>query len=510
MQYSNPILKGDYSDPDVVRVGTDYYMISSSFTYVPGIPLLHSKDLVHWKLINYVCREMPFEHYDKPCHNRGTWAPSIRYHDGMFYVYVCLPDEGLFCFKTADPYGKWTMYHVKAVTGWIDPCPLWDDDGQAYLLHAFAPSRSGIGNILYLHKMSPDGTEILDRGHMVFDGGDEHPTTEGPKFYKVGDMYYILAPAGGVKIGWQLAMRSKNPYGPYEVKKVLQQGDSPVNGPHQGGWVDTPSGQQWFIHFQDQGPYGRITHLQPVFMRDGWPEMGVDTNGDGIGEPVLTYPMPDTGCESEMDVPMSDEFDGKMGLQWQFQSNIRPSWYDENERPGWLRLYMGRPAQTPTLFHAGSYLSQLMQYGSFDMEVSMEFAPQKPQDRAGIAMMGYTYRYLAMTPGYLTLVEGRANKTDHGTEHVAEEEIAKVPWREKAAKLRLCVRDGDMVHFEYFAENAWQQIGDAFAAIPGGWTGARPGIFAINLQGQVSAGHADFDYVRVTPVKEEIVFTHNF
>ncbi len=505
--YQNPILRGDYSDPDVVRVGEDYYMISSSFTYVPGIPLLHSRDLVHWRLINYVCRELPFDRYDRPCHNRGTWAPSIRYHDGQFYVYVCLPDEGLFCFKARDPYGRWTMFHVKAVSGWIDPCPLWDDDGKAYLLHAFAPSRAGIGNVLYLHRMSPDGTEILDRGHMVFDGGDQHRTTEGPKFYKVGDTYYILAPAGGVKTGWQLAMRADNPYGPYEVKIVLAQGASPVNGPHQGGWVDTPQGQQWFIHFQDQGPYGRITHLQPVLMRDGWPEMGVQPDPDGVGEPVLTYPVPETGQVSPMDIPTSDEFDSALGLQWQFQANVRPTWYDVGERPGWLRLFAARPAQTPTLFHLGAYLSQLMQYGSFDMTACVEFEPQQASDCAGLAMMGYTYRYLAVEKDCAVLYEGMAVKTDRGDEAVSEREIERIAWAQRRAYLRMQVRDGCRVQFAISADGqSWQEMGAPFAAAPGGWTGARPGIFCMNRQGRVSAGYADFDYVRITPVKHEIVY----
>ncbi|MBR6706805.1 MAG: glycoside hydrolase 43 family protein, partial [Clostridia bacterium] len=275
MRYTNPILYGDYSDPDVVRVGEDFYMISSSFTYVPGLPVLHSRDLVHWELIGYAVRHLPFARYDKPAHKCGIWAPSLRYHNGTFYIYVCMPDEGLFAFTTKDPAGEWECHYVKDVTGWIDPCPLFDDDGRAWLVHGFAASRAGINNVLYVHKMSPDGLIVLDKGKMVYDGADHNDiTVEGPKAYKRDGMYWILCPAGSVKPGYQLALRAENIYGPYERRVVLGQGNTPINGPHQGGWVNDGRGKDWFIHFQDMDAYGRVTHLQPVDWSDGWPVMG--------------------------------------------------------------------------------------------------------------------------------------------------------------------------------------------------------------------------------------------
>lgn len=350
MQYTNPILKGDYSDPDVIRVGQDYYMIASSFTYLPGIPLLHSRDLVHWRHVNYVVDRLPFARYDRPAHKCGTWAPSIRFHDGLFYVYVCLPDEGLFAYTAKDPLGRWDAHYVQDVCGWIDPCPLFDEDGRAYLLHGFAGSRAGIKNILYLHEMSSDGLRILDEGRMVYDGaahGDT--TTEGPKIYKRDGMYYILCPAGGVKTGYQLALRAESPYGPYARKVVLEQGDTAVNGPHQGGWVDTGRGEDWFIHFQDVEEYGRITHLQPVHWVDGWPEMGVN------GQPVRCHAAPTTEIwDEEAAVAMSDNFADGLGLQWQWQANPRMEWYEA--AASGVRLHAA-PARS--LFEAGNFLSQI-------------------------------------------------------------------------------------------------------------------------------------------------------
>src|SRR5690606_25861457 len=254
--YQNPILHADYSDPDVIRVGKDYYMVSSSFHMSPCLPVLHSTDLVNWKIINHVADKLPFESYDKPRHGDGVWAPSLRYHDGKFWVFFGAPDEGIFMSTAEEPAGEWTPLHlVKKTKGWIDTCPFWDDDGQAYLVSAFARSRIGFKSILHISRMKPDGTELLDEGIHVFDGNENHPTIEGPKLYKRNGYYYIFAPAGGVATGWQTILRSKNIFGPYEDKIVLHQGNSKINGPHQGGWVDTETGESWFLHFQDKGAY---------------------------------------------------------------------------------------------------------------------------------------------------------------------------------------------------------------------------------------------------------------
>lgn len=474
MQYQNPILNGDYSDPDVIRVGQDYYMISSSFTYVPGIPLLHSRDLVHWEIINYVVQQhIPFSRYDQPVHKCGTWAPSIRYHQGRFYVYVCLPDEGLFAYTAADPRGEWTCHYVKDVCGWIDPCPFFDEDGQTYLVHGFAGSRAGIKNILYLHRMSADGLAVLDEGRMVFDGcahGDV--TTEGPKMYKRDGKYYILCPAGGVKQGYQLALRADKPFGVYERKVVLAQGESGINGPHQGGLVDTPSGESWFIHFQDVAEYGRIPHLQPVNWVDGWPIMGNN------GEPVLAYEAPNTGVwEPEMHIPMSDDFKDGMGLQWQWQSNPRTQWRDMT--PAGLKLHA---APAPTLFEAGQFLSQLMQFRDFDMDVSFELQ-LKQGDWAGVGVMGYDYHYIAARQGQLAVVGAHAQEINRrGPERVHEQVVATAAFEGTDITFRLRVREGMACYF-YKADGAFVQLGEAYPLVCGGWTGARPGIFCINKQG---------------------------
>ena len=283
--YQNPILPMDFSDPDAVRVGEDYYLISSSFTYLPGVPVLHSKDLVHWERIGNCVERLPFDRYAQPAHGCGTWAPALRYHAGRFYAFIPLPDEGIFYTEATDPAGPWSALHcVKSASGWIDPCPLWDDDGSVYMAHAFAKSRCGIKHKIQLSRLDPETLEVVEDGPIVFDGTLSQPTAEGPKMYKRNGWYYIFIPAGGVEYGWQTVLRARNVYGPYEEKIVMHQGASSINGPHQGAWVTAPDGSDWFLHFQDRFELGRVVHLQPMCWHSDWPFIGLEQNGDGIGD----------------------------------------------------------------------------------------------------------------------------------------------------------------------------------------------------------------------------------
>jgi len=293
--FKNPNIHTDYSDPDICRDGDVFYMTASSFSNIPGLPVLRSYDLINWELVSYAIKELPFPEYNSPNYGCAVWAPAIRKHGEYFYIFIGFPDEGVFMTRTKDPCGEWEPLHcLKRVRGWIDTCPLWDDDGKAYMVNAFANSRIGFKSVIAVSEMTPDGKELTGNFRIVYDGNVDNidPTIEGPKFYKRNGWYYIAAPSGGVKTGWQLVLRSRNVFGPYERKVTLHQGDSPINGPHQGGWVDLDNGESWFAHFQDKYAYGRIVHMQPMRWVDDWPEMGVDTNNDGIGEPVMEYKKP--------------------------------------------------------------------------------------------------------------------------------------------------------------------------------------------------------------------------
>ena len=343
--YKNPVLHADYSDPDVCRVGDDFYMTSSSFDAVPGLPILHSKDLVNWELIGHALkRQIPIEHFEKTQHGNGVWAPAIRYHKNEFYIYYPDPDFGIYLTKASHPTGPWSApVLVEEGKGLIDPCPLWDSDGKVYLVHGWAGSRAGIKSILTVKRLNVSGDKVLDEGTLVYDGHLTDATVEGPKFYKRNGYYYIFAPAGGVSTGWQLVLRSKNVYGPYERRVVMDQGSSPVNGPHQGAWVDTKpvngKSQDWFLHFQDKMEYGRVVHLQPMKWVNDWPVIGEDTDGDGKGQPVLSYKKPNVGQRSAVKTPEeSDEFNAlTLAKQWQWQANPKGIWFTTSAQ-GFLRL----------------------------------------------------------------------------------------------------------------------------------------------------------------------------
>ena len=402
-KFRNPVLFADYSDPDVIRVGDTFYMTASSFNYTPGLPILVSKDLVNWRLVNYALKNIGQERFKIPRHSEGVWAPAIRFHEGMFYIYYGMPDEGYYVVRTKDPLGEWEEpVLVLEGKGLIDPCPFWDEDGRAYIIHGYAKSRIGFKSILGIFEMSPDGLKAISEDHFVFDGNDpSHPavTIEGPKVYKRDGFYYILAPAGGVREGYQVALRSKDIHGPYEIKTVMGQGSTVINGPHQGGLVDTPDGKEYFLHFQDRGLYGRICHLQPVYWNGGWPVIGINPDINGVGEPAFELDKPVITSEEPVYLEGSDDFkDGKPNLSWQWMGDHDDSFYgsvtDENgaERDG-LRLFCRNPSHDdmPVLWRSSNVLTQKLIYPSFRAEALVDASGLLPGERAGICMTGGQY-----------------------------------------------------------------------------------------------------------------------
>lgn len=500
--YKNPILYADYSDPDAVRVGEDFYLTASSFNTVPGLPILHSKDLVNWRLINYVFKKQPpFDVFSKPQHGGGVWAPSIRFHNGEFYIFYPDPDFGIYMTKTKNPAGDWSEpLLIKAGKGLIDPCPLWDDDGQAYLVSAFAGSRAGIKTVLNVNKMSLDGTKLLDDGVIVFDGHDKHPTVEGPKFYKRNGFYYIFAPAGGVATGWQLILRSKNIYGPYEEKIALAQGKTSINGPHQGAWIDTPTGEDWFLHFQDKGAYGRIVHLQPMTWKNDFPVIGEDRDGDGTGEPVLRYKKPNVGKTFAVETPPdSDEFnDSKLGLQWQWHANQQEAWAYPFPARGVLRMFsVQNPEKYKSLWDLPNLLLQKFPAEEFTATAKVSLTPRFEGEKFGLVVMGLDYSYLGVTNqnGKLLVSQAIARDVDKG--NIETEIAAPLELKEKNFYLRVKIGKGAMCNFSFSADNKnFTNIGVPFKAREGKWIGAKVGFFFTRPGKFNDAGTADIDWFR--------------
>jgi beta-xylosidase len=496
----NPIIYADYSDPDVIRVGDDFYLTASSFQCTPGLPILHSRDLVGWTLIGHVFQNYPVKGFELPQHGGGVWAPSLRHHNGEFYVYFGDPDHGIFMAKAKHPAGPWSPLHqVQAAKGWIDSCPLWDDDGNAWLVHAWAKSRAGINGILTLCRMNPEGTKLLDEGRMVFDGNAHHPIIEGPKLYKRNGWYYIFAPAGGVKGGWQTVLRSRNLFGPYEDRIVLAQGRTDINGPHQGGWVETQTGESWFIHFQDRGAYGRIIHLQPMRWANDWPVIGNDVDGKGTGEPVAVFKKPDVGRVHPPAIPQTtDEFDSAQpGFQWQWQANHRTEWFSLTARPGWLRLFpMSLPERAANLWPVPNLLLQKLPARAFTVTTKLDFSRLAIGAKAGLIVMGLEYSHLAVerTADGCRLVQAICRDAPQGEREIMEDGTA---IEDNLVFLRVEVRPGVVCHFSHSRDGKeFRPLGIPFATREGNWIGAKVGLFSLATAAAEKAGHADFDWFK--------------
>ena len=485
--FRNPILWADYSDPDIVRHGDDFYLVASSFNCTPGLPILHSRDLVNWTLISHALKNLPDSRYEQVQPGCGVWAPSIRFRAGRFWIFFPTPDEGIFLVTATDPRGPWSEPHlVQGGKGLIDPCPLWDDDGNAYLVHAYANSRAGIKHLLRVRPMAPDGSKLLGDGQIVFHAPERHPTLEGPKFLKKDGWYYILAPAGGVATGWQLALRSRNVFGPYEEKIVLERGATDVNGPHQGALVDLPNGDWWFAHFQDAGLYGRIVHLQPVAWREDWPLMGVDQDGNGVGEPVAQTQLPRAGIRQPIAIPQtSDDFDAQtMAPQWQWQANHRDDWFSLSARPGWLRLFS---AQETDLQRLPQLLSQKFPARRFEVETLAELSSNETGIEAGLIVIGQTHAALAIRKNEAGI---QVVYRENGAEHLIAETIS------NRVRLRVRVADGGKCAFQFSAADSdFVSVSNVFQATAGLWIGAKVGIYCI-AQNAAARGQADFDYFR--------------
>lgn len=512
--YRNPVLHADYSDPDVVRVGDDYWMTASSFQCVPGLPILHSKDLVNWSLVNHALpRLVPEAFFSQTQPGRGVWAPCIRYHDGFYYIYWGDPDFGIYMVRAEDPRSSWSEpVLVIPGKGLIDPSPLWDDDGRLWLAHAWAASRSGLNSIITLVELNAEGTRPISGERIIFDGntGGNH-TVEGAKLYKRNGWYYLFAPAGGVATGWQIVARSRTVDGLYEARTVMAQGSTPINGPHQGAWVETPGGESWFLHFQDKGLYGRVVHLNPMrWSDDGWCVIGEDRDGDGCGEPVATWRKPDAGSDVPVRTPQeSDEFDGpNLGLQWQWMANPQP-WFGFSGIPGHYRMYASREAFR-NLWSVPNLLLQKFPAEAFTATARLRFCSKGEGDSAGILVMGYDYARLGLTRrGGEAVVELiRCHGADRGAEEERLEvarlpleccESGAVPLCRTEIELRVEVRPQGVCRFSYSTDGKrFIAVGEPFTAREGRWIGAKTGLFCVSNGSTSDRGWIDVDWFRIT------------
>ena len=544
-KYRNPIIDADYSDPDVCRVGNDYYMTSSSFANFPGLQILHSTDLVNWELIGSAFKDgypvLPeyqgtdLDWHKKIQHGNYVWAPSIRYHDGWFYIYCGDPDQGLFMTKTRNPRETWSEpVWVMKGKGLIDCCPLWDEDGKAYLSHGCAGSRAGVKSVLFVAPMSPDGTKVIGPSQIVYDGHEDQPTIEGTKFYKRNGYYYIFSPAGGVKYGWQVELRSKNPYGPYEEYVGLAQGKSKINGPHQGAWVDTQNGEDWFLHFQDKHAYGRVVHLQPARWKNDWLVIGEDKDGDGCGDPVLTWKKPNLPSSGNFQPAEDDDFNSnKLGLQWQFEGPYSQYWYFCDAAKSKLRLYgVQAPDNYKNLSDLQNALMQKLPTENFTATAKLKFIPnpsyKQKGEEAGFMIKGLDYaalKFVSTENGcvlrYVTCLgaqKGKAEKTiaeipvkmvkqakpytqKYAVDDIPQPRMGTVDVYVRAEVKSSGIGNNIKSHAQFYYSldgKKYIKMGTPFEVKEGKWVGAKIGFFNMRPESKNDAAFLDIDWIRFT------------
>lgn len=533
-KYQNPIIGADYSDPDVTCVRGEYWMTASSFNCSPGLQILHSTDLLNWELVGAALPDGIASYADAlPAavqHGGGVWAPSIRYResDGLFYIFWGDPDRGIYQVHSADPSGEWSRpVQVLEGKGLIDPCPLFDEDGRIYLVHAWAGSRAGFKSVLNVCELNSDVTACISEQVLVFDGNPSGDiTVEGPKFYKRDGLYYIFAPAGGVKDGWQLVLRSESVYGPYESRRILEEADvreirrgraAPTHGPHQGAWVEDASGAGWFVHFEDRYAWGRVVHLQPLtWSADGWCVIGRDVDNDGIGEPVpggnapaAFAPKPLGGVDA---ASMEPDFGGTaIPLNWQWAASPGLGWAMPNPAGHSLRLNCVAVPEgwqnhwdTPNLLLA----KILSPYTEFETELT--FSPSYPGDRAGVVLMGMSYSTLELYYDGQEVYVQRCvceDAENGGAESVAAQTIVPSSALKRygsriycTVRIKVSIKESGewppaaTASFAYGDEKSGlKTLGPDFDAVAGKWIGGKIGFFASAATAKNDGG---FLYVR--------------
>jgi beta-xylosidase len=386
--YQNPILPADYSDLDCIRVGDDYYAISSTFQYSPGMVILHSKDLVNWTIKSHAINDLrqisPELNWDKMNrYGRGVWAGAIRHHNNRFWIYFGTPDEGYFMTSAKNIEGPWEPLHcLLAENGWDDCCPFWDDDGQGY----FVGTNFKDSYKIHLFKLTADGKDLIrDSDQVIY----QSKGSEANKLYKFNNFYYHffseVTGAGRVV----MMTRAKTIWGPYEKPRQLSFAQKEFHEPNQGGIVQTQHGDWYFLTHHGSGDWsGRNMSLLPVNWVDGWPILGKPT-ADNIGRMVWSGKIPVNGLGRVLP-QTSDEFNtSELSVQWEWNYQPRADKWSLSARKGWLRLHASRPLIPNNLLKAANTITQrTMRTKGNAVILKMDVSGMKNGQKAGLSHFG--------------------------------------------------------------------------------------------------------------------------
>lgn len=488
--YTNPIIRADYPDPDIIRVGEDYYMVSSSFVAMPGIPILHSKDLVNWKVIGHAYDKIDFQpQYSmldgKTAYGRICWAPTMKYYDGVFYIGVNIKDDGFVMFKSQKPGGPYTMHKFSKPL--YDPGLFIDEDGKKYVTH-------GMNKIL-ITRIKDDGTDVLDTnddGTLIITAPENYARYfEGCHTYKRNGWYYVFNPAMGYD-GVQMVSRSRNLLGPYETKLLI---DDDINyagaGVHQGGYVETLEGESWAYTFQDRDYLGRCPMLYPMEWVNDWPVVG---SKGKTTQGVVTYRKPAVKAKSKIEFPQqSDDFDAKELEQvWEFNHVPQKEKWSLTDNPGYFRIY----SQSAKGFYwARNSLTQKVSGPASTSTVLLDPKQLKEGDFAGSGIMGHLMYQLGVikkSDGYfLELHEG--GKTIEGENVLNSLKIE----NQKIYLKTEITKKGSLLFSYSFDDKNFSRFGNELVSNFSGFLGIRHTLFCYNLNNASVTGAADFDFFRI-------------
>jgi beta-xylosidase len=504
--FTNPLFYDEFSDPDMIRVGDWFYLTGTTMHAMPGLPVLRSKDLVNWEFVSYASDKLDFGpayrlEDGKNIYGRGIWAPSLRFHNGTFYIFSNVNGRATQIYSASDPKGPWTHREMKR--GLHDLSVLFDDDGKAYVVWAHQE--------MHIAQLTEDLTDIVPGTEkVVFKKTDG--MGEGAHFYKIGGKYFILSAnyAGGFRMP---AARADHVYGPYEVNWAISKDEGfgiasgyslknkarpfeiappdPATGPslHQGGIIVTPAGEWWGFSMTDFNSVGRLLGLSPVTWKDGWPYFGLPGN---LGRTPRTWVKPKTAAPQPVKVPYerSDDFsNATLKPVWQWNHVPVDGRWSLTERPGYLRLH-ALPATS--FWDARNSLTQRAVGPQSSPTVLLDVSGLKIGDVAGLGLLNLPYATLGVEKSAaglkLALYDQIADKT------------VRASFEGKRVWLRAdCNFLTEKARFSYSVDGKdFTPIGDEFTTVFQLTTfqGVRYALFSYNLLGS-EGGYADFDSVDI-------------
>jgi xylan 1,4-beta-xylosidase len=509
--YRNPILPGFYPDPSICRVGEDYYLITSTFEYFPGLPIFHSRDLVNWRQIGHVLDRPSQLPLDGIRPSGGLYAPTIRYHEGTFYVVNTLisgnDKAGNFIVTAADPAGPWSEpYWLEDAPG-IDPSLFFDKDGRAWYCgnrECENPAYHGDTEI-WLQELDLAKIQLTGPKYALWKGALRGARwSEAPHVYKINGLYYLMIAEGGTGHDHAVTIaRSETVTGPYEnnprnpilTHRHLGRDYPSVNVGH-ADIVETQTGEWWMVMLASR-PYGgyyrnlgRETFMAPVRWEEGWPIVN-----PGLGRVEFVHPAPDLPEQRWPTAPACDHFEAeRLGFEWNFLRTPRKDFWSLSERPGYLRLHLR--SQMISKWENPSFIGRRQQHLSFAARTAMEFTPQSANEEAGLILLqdsDFQYRFVYTSTDGRTVV--KLVKRAAGEEEVMAEKPV------SAGRLYMKVEAIEQAYSFYYATapEAWKPLLEnadgriLSTEVAGGFVGAYIGMYA-SSNGRPGENIADFDW----------------